>query len=314
LKNQKEYQEMSVKLPNFLIVGAPKCGTTSIASSISRHPDIYISPIKEPKFITAQFIRFPLSGPGDDFIENFTVKDFEGYKGLFQNVNKERAIGEASVDNLYFYEQAIPLIKKYMGDVRIIIILRKPQERAFSAYKNLLRDSRETYPFEQALEMEDERKQQSYEYLWFYKDVGFYYQQVKAYLESFSKVKVLILEEFKKDGFGLLKEIFRFLDVAPGFTPAKQTQFNVSGVPRYKTFQWFFNPTGFKGKMYRYLAMKGVSPETLIPLIEILRGWNIQPITMKPSAMSYLTNLYSQDIQSLEKLLKKDLSLLWLKQ
>lgn len=305
---------MSVKLPNFLIVGAPKCGTTSIASSISRHPDIYISPIKEPKFITAQFIRFPLSGPGDDFIENFTVKDFEGYKGLFQNVNKERAIGEASVDNLYFYEQAIPLIKKYMGDVRIIIILRKPQERAFSAYKNLLRDSRETYPFEQALEMEDERKQQSYEYLWFYKDVGFYYQQVKAYLESFSKVKVLILEEFKKDGFGLLKEIFRFLDVAPGFTPAKQTQFNVSGVPRYKTFQWFFNPTGFKGKMYRYLAMKGVSPETLIPLIEILRGWNIQPITMKPSAMSYLTNLYSQDIQSLEKLLKKDLSLLWLKQ
>ncbi len=58
---------MTIRLPNFLLVGAPKCGTTSIASYLAQHPDVYITPIKEPKFFTAQFLRFPLQGPGDSF-------------------------------------------------------------------------------------------------------------------------------------------------------------------------------------------------------------------------------------------------------
>ncbi|MDR4506877.1 MAG: sulfotransferase domain-containing protein [Candidatus Brocadiaceae bacterium] len=299
---------MPIRLPNFLIVGAPKCGTTSIASCMNQHPDIYISPIKEPKFITAQFIRFPLKGPGDDFVENFTVKNFELYKKLFRKVKQEKAIGDASVDNLFFYKQAIPVIRNFLGDVKIIIVLRKPQDRAFSAYKNMLRDLRETLSFEEALEMETKRKQQNYEYLWLYKEVGFYYQQVKAYFEDFSQVKVFILEEFKNNNLGLLRQIFSFLEVDPDFIPARNMNLNVSGAPRYRCIQWFFKPTGFKGRMYKYSVMNGIPQEMLFTWIEILRHMNIQQITMKAATKNYLTNLYQKDILKLEKVLKKDLS------
>ena len=199
---------MDVSLPNFLLVGAPKCGTTAIASHMAQHPDIYMSAIKEPKYFTAQSIPFPLRGPGDEFVENFTVKTLDIYKKLFQRLNGEKAVGEASVDNLYFPEQVIPLIKTLLGDVKIIIVLRNPVDRAFSAYKNLLRDGRETLTFEEGLRIEPQRRLKGYEYLWRYQDLGFYYERVKAYMAHFTHVKVLILEHFEKGSFELLEQIF----------------------------------------------------------------------------------------------------------
>jgi hypothetical protein len=173
IHNQKS--KMTTRLPNFLLVGA-----TAIAGYLSQHPDIYVSPIKEPKFFTSQFLRFPLQGPGDSFVENFTIKTFDAYKQLFRRVKDEKAIGDASVDNLYFHKEVIPLIKSCLGDVKIIIVLRNPVERAFSAYKNLLRDSRETLSFEEGLNRERDRRQRGYEYIWRYLDLGFYYRQVRC--------------------------------------------------------------------------------------------------------------------------------------
>ena len=68
---------METKLPNFLIVGAPKSGTSSLHYYLKQHPEIYMSPVKEPRFITAQFIKFPLKGIRDDRLEKIIVKSFE---------------------------------------------------------------------------------------------------------------------------------------------------------------------------------------------------------------------------------------------
>ncbi len=299
---------MTIRLPNFLLAGAAKCGTTSIASAMAQHPDIYMSPIKEPKFFTAQFLDFPLRGPGDSFVENFTIKTFDDYQQLFKRVKDETAIGDASVDNLYFYRRVIPLIKRYLGDIKIIIVLRNPVERAFSAYKNLLRDSRETLNFEDALAREADRRRRGYEYLWRYLDVGFYYPQVKAYMESFSHVKVLVLEHFENGSFGIFKHIFEFLHVNAAFKPRRSNHLNISGKPRFRWAQRPFNPTGFKGRAYKRLAVNGFDVDKLMRWVEPIRSANIDPIAMNPRTRQRLYDVYEADMKKLSTLLQTDLT------
>jgi hypothetical protein len=299
---------MTVRLPDFLLVGAPKCGTTSMAGYLARHPEVYLSPIKEPKFFTAQVVPFPLRGPGDSFVENFTVKTFDEYQRLFKRVGNQKAVGEASVDNLYFHRQVIPLIKRYLGDVRIIIVLRNPVDRAFSAYKNMLRDGRETRSFEAALDREEGRTRRGYEYLWRYTDTGFYHEPVKAYLKHFRRVKILILEHFTKGSLEPFQRICEFLGVDPSFKPKRQMMFNVSGKPKTWWGQRPFNPTGFKGKAYKFLAMNGFNIDTLMQWVEPLRGLNLEPITMLPETRRRLHRMYAGDIEKLQNLLKTDLS------
>lgn len=296
-----------MKLPNFLLAGAAKCGTTSMAGYLSQHPDIYMSPIKEPKFFSAQCVDFPLKGPGDGFVENFTVKNFQAYRRLFSRVRHEKAIGDASVDNLYFHPYVIPLIKKYLGNVKVVIMLRNPVDRAFSAYKNLLRDGRETQSFEEGLKRENRRKRQGYEYLWRYLDVGLYFEQVRAYIESFSQVQVIILEKFKKGSLEPARRIFEFLRVDTGFKPNRRKMSNVSGRPRYMCLQRPFNPTPLKGRIYRLLGMHGVNMDTLMRWVETIRDRNLIPVQMNPETRRSLQRIYAQDMEKLEDLLKVDL-------
>jgi hypothetical protein len=81
------FRKISPKLPNFSIVGAAKCGTTAVAEYCEQHPQIFMSNIKEPKFISSHFLDFPLRGPGDDFVEAFTIKKYEEYAHLFRKAH-----------------------------------------------------------------------------------------------------------------------------------------------------------------------------------------------------------------------------------
>ena len=240
---------METKLPNFLIVGAPKSGTSSLHYYLKQHPEIYMSPVKEPRFITAQFIKFPLKGIRDDRLEKIIVKSFDEYKKLFSKVKNEKAIGEASIDNLYFYENAIKYIKKYLGEVRIIIILRNPIDRAFSAYQMFVRNLREPLSFEDALKAEQERKNNNWAFGWHYLSVGFYYKQVKAYLENFSQVKVYLFDDLKTDALGVAKDIFMFLKVNMSFAPDVSHIYNISGIPKNRFIHNFlFRPVRYLRK------------------------------------------------------------------
>ncbi|MGR3310384.1 MAG: sulfotransferase family protein, partial [Candidatus Brocadiales bacterium] len=174
-----------IKLPNFLIVGASRSGTTSLYNYLKQHPEVYMSPVKEPRFVIGQqSTKFSYKGIGDEKSEKGVIKTIDEYKKLFENVRDEKAIGEASVINLYFYEDAIKLIKKYLGDAKIIIILRNPVERAFSQYLRLRREYRESLSFEDGLKMEEKRLKDGWLPGWHYTRRGFYYNSVKAYMEN----------------------------------------------------------------------------------------------------------------------------------
>ena len=298
-----------LKLPNFLIVGAAKSGTTSLYYYLREHPEIYMSPVKEPKFITSRFLKFPFNGIGDDLIERNIVKDFNDYCVLFQNVEKEKAIGEASADNLYYYEKAIPYIKRYLGNPKIIIILRNPIERSFSAYCHLVRDKREFLSFEEALMQEEFRKMQNWEFIWFYKDVGFYYKQVKAYLENFSEVKIYLYDDLKKNPLKLVQDIYSFLEVDDSFVPKNiNKKFNISGIPKNKFLHEFLTQPNLIKSIIKPLV-KGVLPRGVRQRLrnKILQK-NLYKPQINPQTKEYLKSLYKEDILRLQELIKRDLS------
>src|SRR5690606_4368815 len=155
-----------------------------------------------------------LGGPKDYRVEKWCVKNFDQYKALFENASGFKAVGESSADTLYFYKHTIPLVKQYLGDPKIILILRDPVKRAFSAYQHLVRDGRESLSVEEALLGEPERIKANYELIYHYWSVSHYYDPVKAFKDSFTDVKVILNEELAKNTHATLQEIFEFLDVS----------------------------------------------------------------------------------------------------
>jgi hypothetical protein len=198
------------KKPNFLIVGAAKAGTTSVAKYLDQHPDVFMPEKKELRFFIADVIRN--INPKDPLLElilKHSVLDEEEYFELFDV--KEKCAGEASVHYLYHYKQAIPKILNKVGDIPIIIILRNPVDRAISNWQYIRKDY---YTFEEALKREEIRKENNYNSFWYYKSLGLYFDQVKAYMDSFSNVKIILFEDLKNDSTLITHEIFEFLNLS----------------------------------------------------------------------------------------------------
>ncbi|MFP4415921.1 MAG: sulfotransferase family protein [Chitinispirillaceae bacterium] len=296
------------KVPNFLIAGAAKCGTTALANYLDQHPQLFFSPLKEPKFFSSHFLDLPHRGRGDDFIHSFTVCDYEEYLKLFRRARRAKAIGEASVENLYYHRDVIPVIKQYLNDPKIIIMLRNPVDRAFSAYKQLLRDHRETLSFEEGLEQEKMRMTQNYEFLWYYTDVGFYYNQIKSYLKEFSQVKILLFDDFKNNPIDTCKDIFSFLGIRNSFRIKLKPKRNASGVPKNGLYRAILRATPLKGRIYRWLTAMGISDSAIQPLMETVRNGALNDFSMSPETRQKLQKIYQDDILKVSRLLHRDLS------
>ena len=115
--------------PNFIIVGAPKAGTTALYHYLNQHPKVYLSKIKEPgyfrSFIPENIIPLPITSK-------------EKYLELFSDVKKEVAVGEAST--VYLNDPGtVKIIHDAIPDCKIIIMLRDPIERTYSSYFQLRR-------------------------------------------------------------------------------------------------------------------------------------------------------------------------------
>jgi hypothetical protein len=141
----------SGRLPNFFVVGAPKAGTTSVWRYLDQHPDVFMSPIKEPAFFSPEMVKVSdgtsarqarerrdiqafLDGPMTERRHEGFVVEWETYCRLFRDARAERAIGEGTVS--YLGSLAAPeAIRQRIPDARIVMILRDPAERLFSHYK-----------------------------------------------------------------------------------------------------------------------------------------------------------------------------------
>ena len=295
-------------LPNFLIIGAAKSGTTSLYRYLEQHPQVYMK-VKEPGFFAYEGQQIKLCGPEDQ--ERFdarVVTERCDYERLFDGITTEKAYGEASVAYLYI-QGAAERIRRYSPDVCLIAILRHPAERAFSSYVHMRRDGREPIPdFSDALQQEEARIQANWDYIWHYTRLGFYYEQLQIYYNLFPReqIAVFLFDEFQKDPIQVTQAIFRFLQIDDAFQPNTSLKYNVSGVPRMRRLHQFVSrPNPVKNGLRPFVplgARKYIGTR--------LMSWNVngRKPRMEPQTLRHLQALFREDILQLQELTGKNLS------
>lgn len=297
---------MNENLPNFLIVGAAKSGTTSLVEYLKQHKDIFIPKSKEPKFLTYSAGIKNFKGPGDKNVESEIIKIFPDYQKLYSESNHILR-GDASVDLLYYWKEAIPQIKRYLSDPKIIIVLRNPIDRAYSNFLHMKRDLRENLSFENAIEAESERIKNNYEFIWHYIQVGKYTKQVEAYQKNFSEVKIVLFDDLKHNTEQTIKEIIKFLGADEYQNIDVNKISNISGVPKNYILQKFLYNNGLR-KIYRKFFKDALWGEKIIQIREEIINKNIVKITMDPSMHQKLQEIFYEDIKQLEHLIDVDLT------
>ncbi len=284
-------------LPNFFIVGAPKAGTTSLYYYLKNHPEVFMSPIKEPDFFSYKEIEAQ-----NLYYKRKRVKDFKEYVGLFRGVKNEKAIGEASVSYLFYPE--VPLkIKELIPDARIVIILRNPFERAYSHY---LMDYKLGYiniPFEHVVFKKTNAKLADLYYQQ-YVELGFYYAQVKRYLDVFGKNKVLILfnEDLKNNPEQVMLTLFGFLKVKQDVNPDMFKFYNAFGIPKNRVIKKLYSLDFLRN------SIRKVVPRAYLEKMKKIFFDRKKP-ELREGVKEYLKRIYKGDIEKLELLINKDLSM-----
>lgn len=292
--------------PDFLVVGAARAGTTSLQRYLRQHPGLFLPKLKEPCFFS--FAEDKATYKHGKFA--FAVRDPKKYLDLFETAEKEQVRGEISTPYLYLYEKTIANIRKYhphADQLKILILLRNPADRAFSQYMWRVRDGREPLSFEEAIAAEQKRKQDGYSFDYFYTDRGFYFSQVKAYLDAFKQVKIVLLDDLKERPLEMLSEICEFLGVDQQFDFLREESLNASYEPRWK----FISKLITVESKTKFRLLNQLPDSWRQGIREQFRQWNSRrstPLKLKADTRLSLQNLYREDIQKLEKLIHRDLS------
>ena len=296
-----------MEVPNFLIIGAAKAGTTSLYDWLNQHPQIYMTPTKETNFFAfeGEEISYPKGSISEGYLDGFKTS-FESYMEQFQGVTNEIAIGEASPSYLY-HTKAAARIKYYCPDVKLIAILRDPVERAYSQFLHHAREGFENcLDFIAALREEDNRILNKWWWGYFYVDGGFYYTQLQRYFEKFdsSKIKVYLYEDLRSNRYDLIKDIFQFLEVDDNFIPDTSTKYNVTGIPKNKFLHELLSKQNFLKT-----SVKAIMPQGLRRKLAMnLKNANLVKPEFSLEIRKQLIEIYREDILKLQNLIQRDLS------
>ncbi len=310
-ESQATVAHTPTKTPNFVIIGAAKSGTTSLYQYLSQHPQIYMSPRKHTRFFAYETEDPPFRGPGPvDPPTPYAVADIESYHALFDGVTDETAVGEASHSYLY-QAQAARRIKEYAPSIKLIAILRNPAERAFSHYRQLVRNGRERLAsFAGALEAEDARVRDNWWPDFHYARIGLYHQQLRRYYELFGRdqIKVYLYEDLSRDPAGMLQDVFRFLEVDDSFTPEAGIRYNASGLPKNRIVHAILQKLRRLEPAAASVFSEG-QMRFLLRLGSGLHNRNLTSQRLSPELRAEVTNLhFREDILKLQDLIGQDLS------
>lgn len=298
-----------MNLPNFLIIGAAKSGTSALYRYLGQHPQIYMSARKEPHFFSFNSRTKFTQGPGDTI--PLAITEFSEYCSLFEGVTDETVIGEASPTYLYVPGTA-ERISKTLPDVKMIAILRQPVERAYSAYMHVVRDGREPVSdFCKAIYEEERRIEDNWGPIWHYINGGFYYKQLMRYFSLFSdsQVKVILYDDFKENALKTIKGVFDFVGVESNFSPDVSVKPNVSGFPKSMFFHKLIHNTFMKDNPIKWISRLFIPEELRWRFTTMIRNKNLVKKPLSNNLKRRLTKrFYYEEIMRLQDLLDRDLS------
>ncbi|NEP51318.1 MAG: sulfotransferase domain-containing protein [Moorea sp. SIO3C2] len=282
-------------LPNFLIIGAQKAGTTWLAHNLREHPEVFI--------------------PGNEihyFNKIYNLNQgIEWYKNHFADVNGEKAIGEKTPNYLWidplpdaqgkvYYDplEEIPyshrLIYETLPEAKLIVVLRNPVQRAIAAINHFIKNG--------VISLNDDLDdllvgdQQSLVERYGIIDMGRYYRQLQAYYDYFDPKQMLILvfeEDIAQNSDDSLKKVCEFLDIDSSFDFSKKSK---------KVHQSTSSPIA------RYLGTRFPLMRGLINRVDQRLPLQHQKLRPSPSAIQKLYTIYANDNQKLFKLLGREIS------
>ncbi len=316
-----ETRPTATVLPNFFIIGAPKAGTTALYHYLDQHPEIYMSPIKEPNYFASEVRPENLSehlqaqsrddqaalseylrGPMLEKRFGAFVTNWDDYVKLFRNVKRERAIGEASVTYLWSLTAAAKIREK-ITDARIIMILRNPTDRAYSQYLENLANSRISNSLREQVQASVLCPGGPFQPMRPFLELGLYYGQVKRFLEQFPRQKICILwyEDYQANPKQAMIDVFRFLGVNPAFEPNMMVRHLQPQIHRSVAVSQFLKRYGM------WQRLKTLSPNFLVPHLRAFVFRKRQSLKMTHEDRQLLIDYYKDDVERLSGLLNHDL-------
>lgn len=292
-------------LPNFLIIGAAKAGTTTLYHHLRQHPEVFMSPTKEPRFFAFEGMTFD----PENAVHRTTVTTLASYEKLFQDVADEHAVGEASPSYLS-NAIAAERIQRYIPHAKLIAILRNPVERAHSHF---LHDSLHGYePGAEAFDrlVADAASSPDSEVLERpFLRMGFYGRQLEPYIERFDRgqLRIHLFEDLREDELAFAQSIYRFLGVDAGFAPDVGTRHAKTGVPSNRALHTALRGTKRLATWLRPMVPAGIR-KALGTIRTDLMHRNLSKPDMSPETRKRLLDIYRDDILLLQSQLDRDLS------
>ena len=306
------------RYPDFIIGGAPKCGTTSLHFILDQHRDISIphdevhffdadDPISHPDFLAVKNSKLSWWDPSSNNEEHL-----DWYAGRFKNAKANQMVGEDSTTYL-MSEVAPRRIQALLPDVRMVFMLRHPVNRAYSQYWHLVKTARTTVSFEKAL----------LQFPQILLGSG-YYAGLLRFIDTFGpdQVKICLFEDFQKDNQAVLDDVVGFLGADPFQLDPEKAWFNKTKYPSNMALQRAANLIGTPLVRRKYQAHMAQSGGRGQRVTKKLHYWwfkhvNARLMTAdkaKPMALetrAYLEKHLSARNAGLSDLMGRDLSEIW---
>jgi len=270
-------------LPDFIIAGAPKSGTTTLVDVLRKHPIVFF-----PKKLTAE----------THFFDNdkYYQKGVEFYKQWFKEAKPNQIVGEKTP--AYSFSYVPERIAKYLPNVKLIFVFRNPADRAYSHWLMYVWRGVELYSFEKALSLEERRLKKHP--MWGYKEQGKYIKVLENYLKYFPKEQLLILifEELISDPNTNLKRITDFLQIEKmrkiQLPHKMKAQF-----PKFKILQYFC----------RYICDNIWPKRYGVELFKICQRFNKRKVhpSMDKNTREYLIDYFKDYNTRLEEFLGREI-------
>ncbi|MDX1610766.1 MAG: sulfotransferase [Candidatus Thermoplasmatota archaeon] len=288
--------------PNLFVVGAPKCGTTSIMSQLGEHPEVFVPEVKEPRYLDT------------DLTYTHRTETQEAYLSLFEGGQGAQRRAEGTVFYLYS-PAACRTIREETRDPRVVIMLRDPVEMVHSLHSQMVYTGNEQITsFEQAWRAAPARRRgerlaprtnplEGLDYPW----VGRYHEHVARYLDAFGdQALVLLLDDLKADPAGTYRRICEHAGIDPGYEPDlsaknKNTQMRFAALrdvvrepPRFVTSALSIFPASWRDAARRAILQANTREVPRDPL--------------EPGLREELSTTFRDDVQALAELIDRDLS------
>ncbi|TPV55683.1 sulfotransferase [Aestuariibacter sp. GS-14] len=295
-------------VPNFFLIGAAKCGTTSIADYLNQHPEVYFSAYKEPNYFA--LVNEDLSHPGPLSPKmNFHIQYSRSlvteadYEQAFVNAGDAKIRADASVRYLY-YPKTAQRIAQHAPDAKLIAVLREPVSRLYSHYCMNVQFQTEPLSLQKALESEDSRVAAGWGWDWHYTRLGRYTEQLERYYQHFDKSQLLVIlyDDLVKHPLETYHRICRHLGISDTFTPDMSKRGKVPTQPRSRMLdRWLNWPDSSRKTLESWLP-----PRITTKITQTLSEINNKAVPkLSPSLHQELASLFYDEATKLETLLER---------